>query len=508
MHIQGRWRSIYHSVSPAGISDVFTFAPEIFTALFWATMEPRAQDSDSGLLLLHQIQTVHSSNEYIESPSTWPHPRISVSTPEEGAGLGPDDYNQDSSHSPQSPRWSTDTGPSSEQGTVGHKGETVVKEQLEKFDQEVQKELCEISTQELRFLGNLGKKMTAVEEQPRSFETKQEAKELGGSFISEQRSLGSVGELDVAIQEQPKSCDSKQEELKLLRSATTDQMHLKLEPKQEMTKQHNRKHPSTCDRCSRCKCRDCTVATPLPACWLCGRRCLCSAEALVEYTTCVCCLKALLYHCSSDDEDSSADAPFSCHKSRRCTRWSTAAAMAFVLPCLLCYGPAQGCLALCQLCHNHTHRTGCRCKSQNVTRDLWFVFILLFRHWWRWCLFVICLLIVCSFLIIGCGKPWPIVFNLDSLFLVLTAYYSLKKHYYCCCCFFVLAYYFPVFTNYFYLFIFNYIFYHYFFSSDSLLLVLTEFPHVCFLFVFYLGNCECGTVHWQCCNIHFSRLFL
>lgn len=333
-------------------------------------MEPGAQDSDSGLLLLHQIQSIHSCNEYTESPSTWSHSRMSDSTPEEDAVPGPDDHTQDSSHSHHNARRSTDTGVSSEQGTVAEKGKTVVTEQPEKFEQEVQKKLYVLSTQEICFLGNLGKKVTAEEEQPRNSELEQEVLELGGSSVSEQRSSESMRELEVAIQEQPKSCDLKQEEMKLLGSASTNQKHLKLEPEQETTKQHNRKHPSPCDRCSRCKCRDCTAATPLPACWLCERRCLCSAEAVVEYTTCVCCLKALLYHCSSDDEDSSADAPFSCNKSRRCTRWSTAAGMAFVLPCLLCYGPARGCLALCQLCHNHTHRTGCRCKSQHETHDL------------------------------------------------------------------------------------------------------------------------------------------
>lgn len=377
------------------------FAPDIFTSPIWAAMEPRDQDSGSGLLSLHQIQTVHSCNEYTEGPTIWPRLQISDSAPDEGALPGPDDHTQDSSHSPESARRSTDTEPSLEQGTGEHKGETVVKKQPEKTERDVQKGLFVISTQELSFLGNLDKKMTAVEEQQWSIELNQEVLELSGRFISEQRNLGSVGEPDVAIQEQPKSCNLKQEEIKLLGSASTDQKYLKLEPKQETTTQRNRKHPNLCDRCSRCKCRDCTAAVPLPACWLCGRRCLCSAEALVEYSTCVCCLKALLYHCSSDDEDSSADAPFSCHESRRCTRWSTAAAMAFVLPCLLCYGPARGCLALCQVCHNHTHRTGCRCKSQHVTHNLWFVFILLFRHWWRRRL-----LYVCGFVFFFNNRMW------------------------------------------------------------------------------------------------------
>lgn len=327
-------------------------------------MEPRAQDSGSGLLSLQQIQTVHLCNEYTEGPSTWPHTQSFDSTPVEELVPGPDDHAQDSSHSPQSARRSTDFGPTTKQETVECKGESVLKEEQLEFVQEVQKGLV-ISTQELGFLD---RKVTAIEEQPRSFELEKEVLELGESFIPEQRALESEGELDAAIQQQPKSCNLK--DIKLLGNASTDQKNLKLEPKQETTKQLNRKHPNPCDRCSRCKCRDCTAATPLPACWLCGRRCLCSAEALVEYTTCVCCLKALLYHCSSDDEDFSADAPFSCHESRRCTRWSTVVAMAFFLPCLLCYAPARGCLALCQLCHDHTHRTGCRCKSQHVTHVL------------------------------------------------------------------------------------------------------------------------------------------
>ncbi|KAI5619387.1 protein sprouty-like 2 [Silurus asotus] len=327
---------------------------------FRATMEPRDRDGGSGLFTLHQIQTVHSCNEYTESPTNWARPQVSDSAQVEG----PDDHTLDSSHSPQSERRSTEIGTSSEQRTV--EGEIVVKEQPEIFEPGAQMGLFVICTQELSLLETLGQKVTAVEEQPCSFDSKQDVLEVPGSCISEQRSLASVAEPDVAIREQPKSSDLKEEETKLLGSSSTDH---NMESKQETTKQHNKKHPSPCDRCRRCKCRDCAAATPLPSCWLCGRRCLCSAEAVVEYSTCVCCLKAVLYHCSSDDEDSSADAPFSCRESRRCTRWSTAAAMAFFLPCLLCYGPARGCLALCQLCHNCTHRTGCRCKDPKVAQD-------------------------------------------------------------------------------------------------------------------------------------------
>ncbi|XP_010850126.1 PREDICTED: protein sprouty homolog 3, partial [Bison bison bison] len=69
--------------------------------------------------------------------------------------------------------------------------------------------------------------------------------------------------------------------------------------------EHSAMHPSEhlfiCEECGRCKCVLCTAARPLPACWLCNQRCLCSAESLLDYGTCLCCVKGLFYHCSTDD---------------------------------------------------------------------------------------------------------------------------------------------------------------------------------------------------------------
>lgn len=118
-----------------------------------------------------------------------------------------------------------------------------------------------------------------------------------------------------------------------------------------------------CEDCGRCQCKDCRQPRHLPVCWLCGQRCLCSAESAVEYGTCVCCVKGLFYHCSTDDEDTCADKPFSCSQAHRCARWSALGALTFLLPCLLCYLPAKGCLALCQGCYDHAKRPGCRCNG-------------------------------------------------------------------------------------------------------------------------------------------------
>ncbi|XP_030634871.1 protein sprouty homolog 2 [Chanos chanos] len=128
------------------------------------------------------------------------------------------------------------------------------------------------------------------------------------------------------------------------------------------------KHSRRCEECGRCKCEKCTCPRALPSCWVCGRRCVCSAQTAVDYGTCVCCVKCLFYHCSSDDEDVCADKPFSCSQSHCCVRWATTSIIVFFLPCLLCYLPAKGCVTLCQACYDRAKRPGCRCKNTNVVR--------------------------------------------------------------------------------------------------------------------------------------------
>ncbi|KAM4601816.1 protein sprouty homolog 2 [Polymixia lowei] len=127
-----------------------------------------------------------------------------------------------------------------------------------------------------------------------------------------------------------------------------------------------RKHSRRCEDCGRCRCAECARPRLLPSCWTCGRRCVCSAQSAVEYGTCVCCLKGLFYHCSSDDEDTCADKPFSCTQSHCCVRWTAATLLAALLPCVLCYLPAKGCLAACQSCYDRVSRPGCRCANANL----------------------------------------------------------------------------------------------------------------------------------------------
>ncbi|KAF7656519.1 hypothetical protein LDENG_00040260 [Lucifuga dentata] len=179
-----------------------------------------------------------------------------------------------------------------------------------------------------------------------------------GSTSSSQRLLG-----DQIIRAQPKRTELISEELKPL----NDDFRLVVSVPGSGSGGDGppAKHADRCEDCGRCRCPECTRPRVLPSCWTCGRRCMCSAQNAVEYGTCVCCIKGLFYHCSSDDEDTCADKPFSCTQSHCCVRWTTVSLLSFLFPCILCYLPAKGCVAACQSCYDRVARPGCRCKNVN-----------------------------------------------------------------------------------------------------------------------------------------------
>lgn len=76
-------------------------------------------------------------------------------------------------------------------------------------------------------------------------------------------------------------------------------------------------------------------------------------ENIVDYCTCMVCVKGLFYHIG-DDEDS-ADNPCSCVGSKGSVlkRWTCLSILACLMPCLFCYLPAKGCLNLCRTCRNN-----------------------------------------------------------------------------------------------------------------------------------------------------------
>lgn len=182
-----------------------------------------------------------------------------------------------------------------------------------------------------------------------------------GSTSSGQRLLSSPASGDQIIRTQPKRSELNSEELKPL----NDESRVVVAVPGSGAHKSQGKHFSTCEDCGRCQCSECSRPRVLPSCWMCGRRCVCSAQSAVEYGTCVCCIKGLFYHCSSDDEDTCADKPFSCTQSHCCVRWTTVSLLSLLFPCLLCYLPAKGCVAVCQSCYDRIARPGCRCKNSN-----------------------------------------------------------------------------------------------------------------------------------------------
>ncbi|XP_051283801.1 protein sprouty homolog 2 [Dicentrarchus labrax] len=180
-----------------------------------------------------------------------------------------------------------------------------------------------------------------------------------GSSSSGQRLLSSPAGSNQIIRTQPKRAELSSEELKPLNNESRPVMAVpgSGHPKNQGI------HSDKCGDCGRCCCSECSRPRALPSCWTCGRRCVCSVQSAVEYGTCVCCVKGLFYHCSSDDEDTCADKPFSCTQPHCCARWTTVSLLSLFFPCLLCYLPARGCVAVCQSCYDRVARPGCRCKN-------------------------------------------------------------------------------------------------------------------------------------------------
>ncbi|KAH8370042.1 hypothetical protein KR093_001981 [Drosophila rubida] len=137
-------------------------------------------------------------------------------------------------------------------------------------------------------------------------------------------------------------------------------------------------NPIVCPRCGRCRCEQCQSPRPLPQTWVCNKTCLCSAESIIDYASCLCCAKALFYHCARDndceldcdegngDGTPCVDNPCSCGPYKRTQRWGWLGALSIVLPCLWCYWPMRGCAKLCEQCYARLAGRGCRCPHSSV----------------------------------------------------------------------------------------------------------------------------------------------
>jgi len=131
-----------------------------------------------------------------------------------------------------------------------------------------------------------------------------------------------------------------------------------------------------CPACQRCRCDACQEPRALPSRWLCSNSCLCSAETAVDYASCLCCVKGLLYHCGNGEGEGEryADDPCSCSPAgpgagpaaRRLARWCCLGAATIVMPCLLCYWPLRALLRVCEACYSRCTSSGCRCRPHGA----------------------------------------------------------------------------------------------------------------------------------------------
>ncbi|CAB3978533.1 sprouty homolog 2 [Paramuricea clavata] len=137
---------------------------------------------------------------------------------------------------------------------------------------------------------------------------------------------------------------------------------------------------SECQQVQRTSCRNAEnhETTPLSDCYsqeditleCCGH----NVETLVDYCTCMFCVKGLLYHCAEDSScsDNVLDNPCSCSPvNMGCVgRWSMLGLLSVFLPCLMCYPLARGCVGVCKCYKEGESRRKSRTRSvQNRERE-------------------------------------------------------------------------------------------------------------------------------------------
>ena len=148
------------------------------------------------------------------------------------------------------------------------------------------------------------------------------------------------------------------------RRVSVDSDHVLIEVSDGKAKPGEHAYP--CPRCGKCMCPYCkgekrNKSRKL----LCNGRFLCNTDSVVDALTCFCCVRACFYHCSNRDNDELCTVkPCSCQESNRCVRWASIVALTPLLPCLLCYPVARGCVRMCNACNEYL-KPGCKCKESN-----------------------------------------------------------------------------------------------------------------------------------------------
>lgn len=91
-------------------------------------------------------------------------------------------------------------------------------------------------------------------------------------------------------------------------------------------------------------------------------------DCIIDYATCMCCVKGVMYHCTKDsfDEGDIAVEPCTCERDPSAgscvSKWACMALCSLFVPCILCYLPARGCAKVCT-CYKQ-HRTAKRQRGR------------------------------------------------------------------------------------------------------------------------------------------------
>ncbi|GAU97060.1 hypothetical protein RvY_08419 [Ramazzottius varieornatus] len=159
----------------------------------------------------------------------------------------------------------------------------------------------------------------------------------------------------------PKELQKKWEE-KVKEESTAVQ---KKEVKKEEVKTGENFQTIICPECGKCQCSACTTPRKLPSTWICGGSVKCSGDNVVEALSCLCGVKAFLYHCTNVENEATDD-PCSCFgTSKCCQRWSWMTLFSLTcMPCLMCYWPLKGAEKLVEEAYGNYHLTGCRCSPR------------------------------------------------------------------------------------------------------------------------------------------------
>uniref|UniRef100_A0A915AWD5 Sprouty n=1 Tax=Parascaris univalens TaxID=6257 RepID=A0A915AWD5_PARUN len=122
-----------------------------------------------------------------------------------------------------------------------------------------------------------------------------------------------------------------------------------------------------CPECHRCRCIQCARPRYLPSRWICGDTCLLSSSCVVDSLSCMCCVKAVRYHCRcfetcfALDENPSKIDEKAAWRRRKMADLLCVLLASICLPCLCCYLPLKGCEAAAEALYCAWNDRSCHC---------------------------------------------------------------------------------------------------------------------------------------------------